>query len=153
MLMGMNIPGAGVVNGATITGSSALRKYTSTRTFLANGNVFGLADFLEKSTNITGKGGGFIRNGGLGEDFLYFNPQFDGAGINGNSGNSIYHSLEAKVTKRFGNGFSNETTYTWSKTLGSTPSARDPRNRNLDRAYQFRSHACAVQQRRVSTAV
>src|SRR5678810_1466744 len=50
MLMGMNIPGAGVVNGSTITGSSALRKYTSTRTFLANGNVFGLADFLEKST-------------------------------------------------------------------------------------------------------
>jgi hypothetical protein len=134
MLMGMNIPGAGVVDGNTVTGSSALRKYTSTRTFVANGNVFALADFLEKSTNITGKGGGFIRNGGFPEDFLYFNPQFDGAGNNGNSGNSIYHSLEAKVTKRFGNGFANETTYTWSKTLGSTPSSRDPRNRNLDRA-------------------
>jgi hypothetical protein len=134
MLMGLTVPGAGVVNGTTLTGSSALRRYTSTRTFLANGNVFGLADFLTRSTNITGKGGGLIRNGGLPEDYLYFNPQFLGAGINGNSGNSIYHSLEAKLTKRFAQGFANETTYTWSKTIGSTPSSRDPRNRNLDRA-------------------
>jgi hypothetical protein len=134
MLRGLNIPGAGVVNGTTVTGSSALRRYTSTRTFLANGNVFALADFLNRNTSITGKGGGFIRNGGFPEDFLTFNPQFAGAGVNGNSGSSIYHSLELKVTKRFSSGFSNESTYTWSKTIGSTPSSRDPRNRNLDRA-------------------
>ena len=46
MLMGLNIPGAGVVNGRTVTGSSALRLYTNTRTLLANGSVGGLADFL-----------------------------------------------------------------------------------------------------------
>src|SRR5262245_20280555 len=134
MLMGLNVPGAGVVNGTTVTGSSALRRYTSTRTFVANGNIYGLADFLTRSTNITNKGGGFIRNGGFPENFLYFNPQFFGAGLNANPSSSDYHSLELKVTKRFSQGFANETTYTWSKTLGSTPASRDPRNRNLDRA-------------------
>src|SRR5205085_6134961 len=65
MLRGLNIPGAGVVNGTTITGSAALRAFTSTRAFIANGNVGGLADFLNRNSSVTGKGGGFVRNSGL----------------------------------------------------------------------------------------
>ena len=65
MLRGLNIPGAGVVDGNTVTGSAALRAYTSTRTFIANGNVGGLADFLNRDTSVTGKRRGFVRNSGL----------------------------------------------------------------------------------------
>ena len=73
-----SILGAGVVNGTTVTGSAALRANTSTRAFIANGNVGGLADFLNRSTNITGQGGGFVRNSGLfPENFFVLNPQFN----------------------------------------------------------------------------
>ena len=139
MLMGLNLPGAGTVNGTTLTGSAALRLYSQTRTLLANGSAGGVADFLNRSTNVTGQAGGFIRNGRLPEDFLVFNPQFQIATLQGNPGNSNYHSLQVNFTKRFSRGFSNQTSYTWSKTLGvgdseATVSSRDPRNRNLDRS-------------------
>ena len=148
MLMGLTIPGAGVVNGTTLTGSAALRLYTNTRANLANGNAGAVADFLNRSTNavsavpnpnVTGKGGGFIRNGGLPEDFLVFNPQFQGAGINGNPSSSTYHSLQVQVTKRTSYGFTTQASYTLSKNLGEgatdgTISARDPRNRALDKS-------------------
>jgi hypothetical protein len=138
MLMGLNIPGAGTVNGTTLTGSSALRLYTNTRSNLANGNVGAVADFLNRSTNVTTKGGGFIRNGGLPEDFLVFNPQFQATGVNGNPSNSTYHSLQMQLTKRLSHGFTAQSSYTWSKNLGEsgtdgTISARDPRNRALDK--------------------
>src|SRR5262245_50261047 len=140
MLMGMNIPGAGVVNGTTITGSQALRLYTNTRTFLANGSVGGLANFLNTSTNITNKGGGFIRNSGLfPEDYIVFNPQFSSVGVNGNTSNSTYHSMQLQVTKRLSNGITTRTGYTWSRTIGlsdddNNVATRDPNNRNLDKS-------------------
>ena len=84
---GLNIPGAGVVNGTTVTGSAALRAYTSTRAFIANGNVGQLADFLNRSTSVTGKGGGFVRNSGLfPENFFVLNPQFTNVTLNCESG-------------------------------------------------------------------
>jgi len=139
MLMGMNIPGAGVVNGTTLTGSEALRRYTPTRTNLANGSAGGVADFLNRSTNVTGQAGGFIRNGGLAENFLVFNPQFQDVGINGNLANSTYHSMQLQMTKRLSRGLSAQGSYTWSKTLGITNddhdlSPRDPNNFRLDKA-------------------
>jgi hypothetical protein len=139
MLRGLNIPGAGTVNGTTLTGSAALRLYTNTRENIANGNAGAVADFLNRSTNVTGQGGGFIRNGGLPEDFLVFNPQFQAAGINGTPSNSTYHSLQMQFTKRLSHGFTGQTSYTLSKNLGDsatdgTISARDPRNRSLDKS-------------------
>src|SRR5439155_8838986 len=120
MLKGLNIPGAGVVNGTTVTGSSALRTFTSTRGFVANGNVGQLADFLNRSTNITGKGGGFVRNSGMfAENFFVLNPQFNTVTLHGNLSNSTYHSLQLQVTKRLSQGFTNQTSYTWSRTLGA----------------------------------
>src|SRR5207247_711657 len=65
MLGGLNIPGAGVVNGTTVTGSAALRAYSSTRAFIADGDIGALADFLNRNTSIPGKGGGLVRNRGL----------------------------------------------------------------------------------------
>jgi hypothetical protein len=140
MLMGMTIPGSGRVNGTTVTGSQALRLYTSTRTFLANGSVGALANFLNQSTNVTGKGGGFIRNCGcLPEDFLVPYPQFNDVGLNANPSNSTYHSLQMQVTKRLSRGFTSQASYTWGKNLGLSDTdhnlyARDPNNRNQDKA-------------------
>ncbi len=138
MLRGLNIPGAGVVNGTTVTGSAALRAYTSTRAFIANSNVGGLADFLNRSTNITGKGGGFVRNGGLAENFFVLNPQFNNLTLHGNLSNSTYHAMQLQVTKRLSQGFTTATSYTWSRTIGATDgdevlNSRDPRNRALDK--------------------
>jgi hypothetical protein len=143
MLRGLNVPGAGIVNGTTVTGSAALRAYVSTRPAIANGNVAQLADFLNRSRNITGTGGGFVRNGGLPETFFVLNPQFDQVRLHGNSSNSTYHAMQVQVTKRLSQGFTNQTTYTWSRTLGATDSDntlndlinnRDPNNRALDKA-------------------
>jgi hypothetical protein len=149
MLRGMNIPGAGVVNGTTITGSAALRAYVATRPFIANGNVGQLADFLNRSTNITGKGGGFVRNAGVfPENFFVLNPQFSEVTLNSNPGSSTYHSMQLQLTKRLSQGFTSQTTYTWSKGLGETDNdfvaltPRDPRNRSLDKTLLafHRSH-------------
>jgi len=140
MLNGMNIPGAGVVNGTTITGSAALRAYTATRTFIANGNVGQLADFLNRTTNITNKGGGFVRNSGLfPENFFVLNPQFSAATLNANPGSSTYHSLNIQVTKRLAKGFTNSTVYTWSRALGENDADaaidyRDPNNERLNKS-------------------
>jgi hypothetical protein len=140
MLMGMNIPGAGVVNGTSVTGSQALRLYTNTRTFLANGNAGGLANFLNTSTTITNQGGGFIRNSRLfPEDYLAFNPQFASVGVNGNLSNSTYHSMQLQVTKRLSHGLTTRTGYTWSRSIGlsdddNNVTSRDPLNRNLDKS-------------------
>ncbi|PYS52695.1 MAG: hypothetical protein DMG13_15230 [Acidobacteria bacterium] len=139
MLRGLNIPGAGVVNGTTVTGSAALRAYTATRGFIANGNVGQLADFLNRSTNITGKGGGFVSNSRMfADNFFVLNPQFNTVTLHGNLSNSTYHSLQLQVTKRLSQGFTNQTSYTWSRTLGAIDgdeafNSRDPRNRALDK--------------------
>ena len=149
MLRGMNIPGAGVVNGTTVTGSAALRAYTSTRAFVANGNIGGLADFLNRSRNITNQGGGFVRNSGLfPENFFVLNPQFQNVYAYGSGGSSTYHSLEVQATKRLSQSLSTQATYTWSRALGDNDGDffvdyRDPSNRSLNKAVLgfHRTHA------------
>src|SRR3972149_4217130 len=84
MLRGLNL-GAGVINGTTVTGSASLRANTLTRAFIANGNIGQLADFLNRSTALTGRGGGFVRNSGLfPENFFVLNPQFNTVALHGN---------------------------------------------------------------------
>ncbi len=140
MLRGLNIPGAGVVNGTTVTGSAALRTFTSTRTFIANGSVGQLADFLNRSTSVTGRGGGYVRNSGLyPENFFVLNPQFAAARLNSNPGSSTYHSMQVQVTKRLSQGLTNSTSYTWSRALGENDGDgvidyRDPNNQRLNKA-------------------
>jgi hypothetical protein len=149
MLLGLNVTGVGVVNGTTITGSDALRRNTTTRNFLANGNVGQLADYLNRSTAFTGAGGGILRNGGLPENFMIANPQYKDVGIAGNPSNSTYHSMQLQVTKRLSSGFTNQTSYTWSRALGlgnderSHNPYRDPRNQSFDKALldSHRTHS------------
>ena len=117
MLNNLNL-GLGPVNGATVTGSASLRNNTLTRTFLANGSVGQFANFLNTSTTVTGQGGGLIRNGNLPDNLIVVNPQFASVYLITNVGNSTYHSMQLQVTKRLGQGFTNQTSYTWSKALG-----------------------------------
>jgi len=142
---GLNVPGVGTVNGTTLTGSQALRQFAGTRTFLANGNVQGLADYLNQNSSFTGEVGGLLRRAGLPENFIVTNPQFGsrtfgGAAIIGNPNNSTYHSLQAAVTKRLSQGFTNQTTYVWSRAIGT--SVVDPRYRSTKALQAFhRTHA------------
>ena len=97
-----------------------------------------LANFLVTSTNVTGQGGGFIRNGGLAEDFLVPYPQFSQVGLNANPSNSTYHSMQVQLTKRLSHGLYTPGSYTWSRNLGLSDTdhdlfARDPQNRNADK--------------------
>ena len=65
MLMGLNVPNFGVVNGSTLTGSAALRQNTTTRSFIANGNVGALANYLNTNPFASGVPGGRVAKWGL----------------------------------------------------------------------------------------
>ena len=132
ILLGLNVPGAGVVNGTTLTGSQALRRYTTTNQWIANGEVGAFANWLNETAAITGQNGGLLRRVGLPENFIVVNPQFGSVQLQGNSGNSTYHSLQTQLSKGLSHGFSSQFTYTWSKNLGDS-ATRDPRNRHLDK--------------------
>jgi len=152
MLRGLNL-GSGIVNGTSVTGSASLRNNTLFRAFIANGDVGQFANLLNTSTTVTGQGGGLVRNGGFPENFIVVNPQFQSVTLNGNSPNSTYHSMQLQVTKRLSQGFTNQTSYTWSRAIGQagtgadnpdrTASYRDPRNIALDKGLLtfHRTHA------------
>jgi hypothetical protein len=144
LLMGRNVPGVGLVNGTTLTGSEALRRFTTTNQWIANGEAASLANWFNSTPLLTGENGGLLRNGSLPENFIVVNPQFGGVTLLGNTDNSIYHSLQTQVTKRFSQGLSGQFSYTWSRNLGNsaagnasasdtTSTMRDPRNRQLQR--------------------
>jgi hypothetical protein len=158
ILNGLNVTGVGVVNGTTLTGSQALRRFTTTNQWIANGDVANLANWFNSTSALTGVNGGLLRNGRLPENFIVVNPQFGSVQLHGNNDNSIYHSLQTQVKKRFSKGFTGQFSHTWSKDLGnslamngsgssSTGTTRDPRNRDLqrglitfDRTQQFKAN-------------
>jgi hypothetical protein len=138
MLNGLDL-GLGRVNGSSVTGSASLRQNTIFRSFIANGDIGQFADALNRNTVATGEGGGLIRNGGLPENFIVVNPQFNEVVLHGNPGNSTYHSMQLQVTKRLSQGFTNQTSYTWSRTLGEADgdgvlNYLDPRNRSHNKS-------------------
>ena len=151
MLNGLNVTGFGVVDGTTRTGSAALRTFTTTRTMLANGNIGLLANFFNTTNAFTNENGGILRNAKLPETYFVANPQFSNVTLNGNGSASTYHSMIAQVTKRLSSGFSNQTSYTWSKGLGddsadNASNFRDVNNRrsektrlSFDRTHSFRT--------------
>jgi hypothetical protein len=116
---GLNIPGVGVVNGTTSTGSQAMRQNATLQAYLINNNVGGFANFLGSNTFVTGIRGGLLLNGHLPANFVVVNPQLGTAALLGNFGNSTYNSLQVEVNKRFQSGFSVQASYVRSKTLGS----------------------------------
>jgi hypothetical protein len=158
ILNGLNVTGVGVVNGTSLTGSQALRRFTTTNQWIANGDVENLANWLNSTSALTGVNGGLLRNGKLPENFIVVNPQFGSVALHGNNDSSIYHAFQTEVRKRLASGFTGQFGYTWSKDLGnslaangsgssSTATTRDPRNRNLqrglitfDRSHQFKAN-------------
>ena len=132
MLNGLNVPGVGIVNGSTLTGSQAMRRYTSTNQFIANGDVGGLANFINTTNALGGGNGGILRNGKLPENFIVANPQFGSVNLAGNNTNSTYHSGQASLTKRYATGFSGQFSYVFAKNLGGDL-LRDPRNRTISK--------------------
>jgi hypothetical protein len=149
IFLGLNVAGVGVVNGTTLTGSQALRQFSATRSLLANNDIRGLANYLNQNSSFTGEVGGLLRRAGLPENFIVTNPQFGstqfgGAAIIGNLNNSTYHSMQVAVTKRLSQGFTNQTTYTWSRAIGT--SIVDPRDRmrktlqGIHRTHDIRSN-------------
>jgi len=70
ILNGLNVTGVGVVNGTSLTGSQALRKFSSTNQWIANGDVVSLASWLNNTSALTGQNGGLLRNGKLPENLL-----------------------------------------------------------------------------------
>ena len=121
MLMGINLGRGtcGVVDGTTCTGSSALRAFGSTDNLIANGEVAGLAEWMNSSRSGTGQGGGLLRTNGFPENFIMASPQFDDAQIWGTGENSTYNSLQVQLRKRLSSGFSGQFAYTWAKALGN----------------------------------
>jgi hypothetical protein len=131
MLNGLNVTGVGTVNGTTLTGSQALRRFATTNTFIANGDVGGLANFFNTTNSFTTTGnGGILRNGGLPENFIVVNPQFGSVTLQGNNSQSTYHSFQTLLTRRMTNGLYSQFSYTFSKALGDN-GLRDPRNRGI----------------------
>src|SRR4030095_15067455 len=137
MFSGLNL-------GTSANGSAYLRTNTNWRGFLANGDIGGFASRLATTNELTGQGGGLVRNGGFPETFIVNNPQFNGVTYNTNPGSSTYHSLQTQVTFRPTNGLSFQSTYVWSKGIASaTTGFLNPVDRSLDIQLQppHRTHA------------
>jgi hypothetical protein len=139
MLRGLAINAGQTVGQNGITGSAALRQNSQTRGFIANGDVGQLADFLNRNTLVTGQGGGLLRNSGLfPENFFVVNPQFNTVRLDASASNSTYHSMQLQLTKRLSSGFTNQTSWTWSKTIGDGSddggqTYLNPRDRSLNK--------------------
>src|SRR5262249_12807592 len=124
MSRNLSVPGVGVVNGTTLTGSEALRRFATTNIWLANGDVANLANFINTSTAIGGGvKGQMIRNAGLPDNYIVVNPQFTAVNLHGNNDNSTYHSLVTQVRKGMSHGVTAEFAHTWSKSLGNSSGA------------------------------
>src|SRR5262245_23202989 len=142
MLKGIRI--GTITVGQNGSGSEALRQFTTTNQWIANGEVALLANFLNSSSTGTGEAGGLLRQNGFSENYIVVNPQFGSLQLHGNDDNSTYHSLQTSLTKRLSGGLTGEFNYTWSRAIGNsaagnantgdtTTSERDPRNRNLQK--------------------
>ena len=83
MLLNLNVPGVGVVNGSSLTGSEALRRFSTTNIWLANGEVGALANYINTTTAIGGSKLQMLRNAGLPENYIVVNPQFRSLGLHG----------------------------------------------------------------------
>jgi hypothetical protein len=141
MLRGVNLSpttaGSQAVNGTTWTGANAVRFNTTTRGFLATGNVGAFLDFLNTS-NIGGARGALLRRNGFPENYIVANPQYGIVSMLNNLGNSTYHSLQMQFTRRLTRGFTNTTSWTWSRSLGDSDgdtgaTYRDPTRRSLEK--------------------
>jgi hypothetical protein len=120
---GIGLTGTCVANGTTCTGAQVLRSNATTRGYLANGNYGTLINSLNTSLAYSGSGttdaGQILRHAGLPNNYLTPNPQYTNVSFMGNDQNSTYHSLNLQVTRRLSQGFTNTTSFIWSKAMGA----------------------------------
>ena len=145
MLNGYNIPGVGAV-GSAVTGSQALRRYASTNSFLANGQVGALANFINTTASLSGAPGGILRNAHLPEQFFVVNPQFGSVSLVGNNGNETYNAVQGHIAQRYSHGLSGQFAYTFSKTLGDSGSARVQNDYALNKSLLSNDRTHVIQQ-------
>jgi hypothetical protein len=116
--------------GGYTSGAEQLRRSTITRTNLAVGDYATLAGTLATSNGCaasstckmpatsSGIAGALLRYSGTPENFIYTNPQFLSATMQGNNQHSNYHSMQVQVNLRPTHNLSLQATYTWSRNLG-----------------------------------
>src|SRR5262249_21922100 len=139
MMKGLNM-GAGIgVVGVDVSGSEALRRLSSTRTLIANGDFVSVSQFLNTTNTSTVQprgqitAGGLLRSSGVfPENFFVVNPQFADITYRNNSDSSNYHSLQTQLNVRPTHGISYQATYTWSRALGIFGNYRDAMNQRAD---------------------
>jgi len=96
--------------------------FQSFNTMLANGDYDGLANALNVLALPGGQPGEYIEINGFPVNFIKASPQFNDATLYTNQGHSNYHSFQAQVTLRPTYGVNVQSTYTWSRNLGISPS-------------------------------
>jgi hypothetical protein len=127
---GINL-GAGTVGQGGFTGAAALRADARFNSNLANGNYLGMATTLNTLNYTTalnpslpaippGVLGEVLRVNRFPDNFVVANPQFTAINVITNDYSSNYHSFEAQVTLRPTQGVAMQSTYTWSKNLGTS---------------------------------
>lgn len=127
---GINL-GAGTVGQNGFTGAAALRADSRFNSNLANGNYLAMATTLNTLNYTTalnpslpaipsGVLGEVLRVNGFPDNFVVANPQFTAINVITNDYSSNYHSFEAQVTMRPTRGVTMQSTYTWSKNLGTS---------------------------------
>lgn len=132
LLNGVALSGTGVVNGTTTTGAQAFRTNSTTRGYIANGNFGAYLGSLNTTLPYTGgdtNAGSILRHAGFPDNYLVPSPQYSTVTLSGNNSNSTYHALNLQITRRLTTGFTNTTTYIWSKAMGAG-SFVDPNNRD-----------------------
>jgi hypothetical protein len=143
----------GTVGANGLTGAEALRRDTRFNVNLANGNYSAVAatlntltysPALNPSLPVFGASdlGTVLRVNGFPDNFIVANPQFGNVNLITNDFSTNYHSLEAQITLRQWHGLYLQSTYTWSRNLGTGgpfglgPTYTNPVNRHADYSIQ-----------------
>ena len=139
IFMGLNVGGK-VVDGKTWTGSMAVRNWSTTRSYFANNGVGSFAAWLNTTNALTGQNGGLLRRVNLPENFVVVNPQYSSVSMVAGFARSWYNSGVIEFQKRFAQGWTVQSNFTWAKTLlqggggDGSNTYRNPRNWKLDKA-------------------
>src|SRR5262245_3343544 len=147
---GINL-GSGVIGQAGLTAGAFLRTDSRFNSNLANGNYQGLANTLNTLSYTAAQNpnlpaavgnGAVLRVNGLPENFIVANPQFGPVNLVTQDYSNNYHSFEAQFTLRPTHGINLQSTYTWSKNLGTAggfglgPTFTNPVDRHADYSVQ-----------------
>src|SRR5262249_18992232 len=147
---GINL-GSGVIGQNGLTGAGFVRTDSRFNSNLANGNYQALASTLNTLSYTTAQNpnlptavgsGAVLRVNNFPENFVVANPQFGPVNLVTQDYSTNYHSFEAQLTLRPTRGVTIQSTYTWSKNLGTAgsyglgPTYTNPINKHADYSVQ-----------------